>query len=152
MNKYLIFLSTLSIGLTACSTHAEENKDNSPQAHFRSYLQNYKDMVFAECIATAYRNNPNAATDAGSSVSALRDWTYYDFEQSIDAVNPLIEGYLARDYYNPLVDTEIQNVQFNLLKCLDLYHSKDLDALAKKVVIKPDYSYHQDQIQTSKEK
>ncbi|AQT60809.1 hypothetical protein CBP51_09115 [Cellvibrio mixtus] len=152
MSKNLIFYSALSIALAACSTQAESDKKDSPQASTRNYLQNYKDMVLAECVATAYRNDTNATKDAGSSVSALRDWSYYDFEQSIDATSQLISDYLARDYRNPLVETEIKNVKFDFLKCLDLYHSNDLEKLAKQVVINPDHSYHQDQIKPSKEK
>lgn len=107
-------------------------------------------MVLAECVATAYKNDPSAAKDAGSSVSALRDWSYYDFEQSIDASNQLIARYLARDYRNPLTEAEIKNVQFDFLKCLDLYHSDELDSLAKKVVINPNRSYRQDQAKAVK--
>lgn len=50
----------------------------------------------------------NAAIDAGSSVSALRDWTYYDLEKSPDAIKSLVDVYLARDYHNPLVESEIK--------------------------------------------
>jgi hypothetical protein len=98
----------------------------SPQAGARSYAQNYKDMVLASCIAQAYTNDKNAGTDAGSSVSAL------------------VDAYLARDYHNPLVEAEIKGVRFDLLKCLDLYHSKALDRLVKRVVINPGRSYRQD--------
>lgn len=116
----------------------------SPQAGARSYAQNYKDMVLASCIAQAYTNDKNAGTDAGSSVSALRDWTYYDLEKSPDVVKALVDAYLARDYHNPLVEAEIKGVRFDLLKCLDLYHSKALDRLVKRVVINPGRSYRQD--------
>lgn len=53
-------------------SHATDTS-SSPQAGARTYAQNYKDMVLAECIATAYRNEPSAAMDAGSSASALMD-------------------------------------------------------------------------------
>jgi hypothetical protein len=57
---------------------------------------------------------------------------------------------LARDYKNPLVDSEIKNIQFDFLKCLDLYHSDDLEKLAKKVVINPKRTYRQDHINAAK--
>lgn len=152
MIKPLITCSLLTALFAPTFALASENSINSPQAGKRSYLQNYKDMVLAECVATAYKNDPNAAKDAGSSVSALRDWSYYDFEESIDATNQLIARYLARDYRNPLVESEIKNVQFEFLKCLDLYHSSELDTLARKVVITPNRSYHQDHANTFKQK
>jgi hypothetical protein len=150
MIKPLIHSVVLLMAFSSLFAQAEDKPINSPQAGSRSYLQNYKDMVLAECVATAYKNDSNAAVDAGSSVSALRDWSYYDFEQSIDKVTPLIKRYLARDYKNPLVESEIKNIQFNFLKCLDLYHSDDLEKLAKKVVINPKRSYRQDHTKAAK--
>ena len=108
-----------------------------PQAPARSQAQNYKDMVLTTCIAQAYRNDAGAAVDAGSSASALRDWTYFDLDDSPAAVKALVDAYLARDYRNPLVESEVQGVRFDVLKCLDLYHSKALEALVERVVLDP---------------
>lgn len=150
MIKPIIHSAILLIALSSISIQADNQPISSPQAGSRSYLQNYKDMVLAECVATAYKNDSTAAMDAGSSVSALRDWSYYDAEQSIDKVAPLIDSYLKRDYKNPLVESEIKNVQFDFLKCLDLYHSDDLDKLAKKVVINPKHTYRKDHAKAAK--
>lgn len=116
----------------------------SPQAATRAYQQNYKDMVLASCIASAYRNEQKAAVDAGSSVSALRDWTLYDLEKAPDAIKRLVNSYLARNYHNPLVEPEVSGVRFDLLKCLDLYHSEELEEQAKRLVINPEHTYRQD--------
>jgi hypothetical protein len=132
------------------SVYAKEEKISSPQAGARTYAQNYKDMVLAECIATAYKNEQSVSKDAGSSVSALRDWSYYDLEASPDAVKELIDSYLARDYQNPLVEPEVKGVRFDLLKCLDLYHSKDLESLSQRVVINPTHTYRQDNLSSAK--
>ncbi|NJM31988.1 MAG: hypothetical protein HC848_02715 [Limnobacter sp.] len=139
-NLLLIFV------LFASVSHAKDEALNSPQAGTQTYAQNYKDMVLAECIATAYSKEQQATTDAGSSASALRDWTYYDWDKHPygDVVPPLVEKYLARDYRNPLVESEIKGVRFDFLKCLDLYHSKELDSLVKRVVINPKRTYRQD--------
>ena len=48
-----------------------------------------------------------------------------------------MDAYLARDYRNPLVESEVQGVRFDVLKCLDLYHSKALEALVERVVLEP---------------
>jgi len=126
--------------------YAKDDRRTSPQAAVRTYAQNYKDMVLATCIANAYKNDTDAAVDAGSSVSALRDWTYYDLEKAPDAIKAMVDGYLARDYHNPLVEAEpeIKDVRFNLLKCLDLYHSEDLNAQIRRLVINPKRTYRQD--------
>jgi len=115
----------------------------SPQAGARTHAQNFKDMVLATCLATAYRGDKDAARDAGSSVSALRDWTYYDLEQAPDAINALVESHLARDYRNPLAEAEVPGIRFDLLKCLDLYHGQELEALAKRLVIHPRRTHRQ---------
>lgn len=138
-----LFLGFLACALTAPLAFAAD-VHASPQGIERSYGQNYKDMVFAICVANAYQDEKGASTDAGSSVSALRDWTYYDLEKSPDAVKALVNSYLARDYENPLVEAEVKGVRFDFLKCLDLYHSDELDALAKEVVINPGHTYRQD--------
>lgn len=132
--------------LFASVSHAKDGVATSPLAGARTYAQNYKDMVLAECVATAYNKERQATTDSGSSASALRDWTYYDWDKHTynDVVPPLVEKYLARDYHNPLVESEIKGVRFDFLKCLDLYHSKELDSLVKRVVIKPKRTYRQD--------
>jgi len=82
--------------------------------------------------------------DAGSSVSALRDWTEYDLEKAPDEIKRLVDEYLARDYQNPLVEAEIKGVRFKLLKCLDLYHSDELDSQVERLVIDPMRTYRQD--------
>ncbi|AHG38865.1 hypothetical protein N018_00830 [Pseudomonas syringae CC1557] len=131
----LLFLAPMSFASSSTS---------SPKGMKRTYEQNYRDMVLATCIANAYKGEKNTAMDAGSSVSALRDWAFYVFEKSPDAVKALVEKYLAKDYTNPLVESETKGVKFDLLKCVDLYHSKELDALTTEVVIKPNHTYIQD--------
>jgi hypothetical protein len=42
-----------------------------------------------------------------------RAWTYFDMDQSPDAVNSLVNNYLARDYSNPPVESEINGVRFD---------------------------------------
>lgn len=133
-------LALLASSLLPVAAYAAEG----PQAAARTYAQNYKDMVLATCIANAYKADGSAAVDAGSSVSALRDWTYYDMENAPDAVKALVESYLARDYRNPLAESEVKGVRFDLLKCLDLYHSKELQAQVEKFVLDPGHSYRQD--------
>jgi len=143
-------LSMLVLSPSVC--HAKDETGTSPQAGGRSHAQNYKDMVLAECIASAYGNEPKAAMDAGSSASALMDWTSFDMDKDVDARSALIGAYLARDYFNPLVESEVKGVRFDFLKCLDLYHSKALDAQVKRLVIHPKRTYRQDNPPSAKPK
>lgn len=144
MNTRLAFVALAATLSFAAFSQVNDEPITSPQAGGRTYAQNYKDMVLAICVANAYKSEPAAAADAGSSVSALRDWTYYDMENSPDAIKSLVDRYLARDYRNPLVEAEIKGIKFDFLKCLDLYHSKELDAQVKRFVLKPKRTYRQD--------
>lgn len=73
-----------------------------------TYLQSFKDMVLAECLATACKQEPGASKDIGSSTSALRDWTCYDMARAPDVIHSLVAKYLARDYPNPVVEAEVR--------------------------------------------
>ncbi|EKS66453.1 MULTISPECIES: type VI secretion system amidase immunity protein Tai4 [Caballeronia] len=137
--------TSLVILALACATASGQTippNENSPEAPSRTYAQNYKDMVLAICVATAYKGSNDAAVDAGSSASALRDWTYYDLDKSPAEVEALVRKYLRRDYYNPLVEAEAKgaDIRFDFLKCLDLYHSKELERLVKRRVAHPDWT------------
>jgi hypothetical protein len=121
--------------LVSNTAQAKENKPITiPQASQRSPAQNYKDMVLVSCIARADRSGSEASKDANYSANAYLEWTLYDIEKSRESINFLIETYLKRDYKNPLV--EYKGINFNLLKCLDLYHSKELAAQVKQFVLK----------------
>lgn len=130
-----MLLPMLALLSSACPAKGEPPV--SPQAATRTHAQNYKDMVLAACVAHAYKDDKGAPVDAGSSASALRDWTVYDMEQSPDAVRSLVDGYLSRDYTNPLAEAEIKGIRFDFLKCLDMYHGPELDAQARRLVIDP---------------
>ncbi|EPM76545.1 T6SS amidase immunity protein Tai4 family protein, partial [Pseudomonas syringae] len=51
-------------------------------------------------------------------------------------------GFMRRLHYtNPLAESQIKGIKFDLLKCLDMYHSKELDTLTKKLVTHPNHTY-----------
>ena len=129
------------IALQPAMVSANDAAQASPEAGSRTNLQNFKDMVLAECLATAYKQEPGVDKDIGSSTSALRDWTYYDMERAPDAIHALVAKYLGRDYRNPVVEPEVRDVKFDFLKCVDLYHGKELDIAAKQLVFRPNRTY-----------
>lgn len=141
--KYRCLLLFAMLALLNIKVLAQESEHVGPEAGARTYAQNYKDMVLASCLADAYQDN-SAGSDIGSSASALRDWTYFDMEEStIPRIN-LVRKYLSRDYTNPLVESEIKGIKFDFLKCLDLYHSPELQGQVEKYVVDPDHTYRKD--------
>jgi len=137
MTSIYLCMAVVASTLLSAPAHASDHETTGPQGITRTHAQNYKDMVLATCLTQAYRNDPGVVTDAGSSLGALRDWTYFDMDKSPDAVKSLVNSYLARDYTNPIVESEIKGVRFDFLKCMDLYHGKALDDLVKRLVIHP---------------
>ena len=138
------FFTALLLWLAAYSANAsdETKTGDTPEAGNRTYAQNYRDMLLAGCIARAYDKETAASKDASSTASVLLEWTQYDAEHSPDAIDSLLNRYLNRDYHHPFV--EYKGVHFDLLKCLDMYHSKELDAQVKRYVGKPNRTYRQD--------
>lgn len=142
----LVLSALISIGTVALAgTDDTPGLLRGPEAGGRTYAVNYKDMVLARCLAKAYEGVPDTAKDVGSSANALRDWTYYDMNAATGEVDTLIKDYLARDYTNPLAESEAKGVRFDLLKCLDLYHSPALKAQVERFVEQPDRTWQQDQ-------
>jgi|SRR5579872_739998 len=133
----------LALGFTSTKVTGVKASD-SPEAAGRTYGQNYKDMVLSLCIATAYQQDASTAADAGSSFGALRDWTHYDLEKSPEEIKRLVDKYLRRDYENPLAEAEHKNIKFSLLKCLDMYNSKELEQQMTRFAPQPKRTYRQD--------
>ncbi len=67
----------------------------------------------------------------------LIEWTYFDSEKAGSAPDSLVEQFLKRDYHNPLEGYE--GARFELLKCLDLYHSRELEAEVRAFVPHPNW-------------
>lgn len=102
----------------------------------RTNAENYKDRALAACIATAYKGSP-AGKDAEITKSAFLEWTYYDDDKGNPAVDQLVAEYLRRDYSNPVEG--YAGAKFDLLKCLDMYHSRELDEQVRKYVPHPNW-------------
>ena len=140
IKKILYFLALVlcAFGLTQTMSVAQEDNHRGPRAAERSYGQNFKDMAFAHCLGKAYGGDELITRDIASSHGALIEWTYYDLAKAPEAVTNLVQAYLAQDYSNPLAEQEAPGLEFNYLKCLDLYHSQELDGLMREVVAEPE--------------
>lgn len=123
----------------APTSHAETNPLLPAAAH-RSYKQNYKDMALAHCIGTAYEHYPKVLEDAGATTGAFFHWGHYDFDASNQELPALIDDYLSRPY----VAKQGDHIRLDLMKCIDMYHSPELEALSNKFVIDPASSFVKD--------
>ncbi|UCV03708.1 type VI secretion system amidase immunity protein Tai4 [Dechloromonas denitrificans] len=128
-------LARIFAALVLCSSLTATAAD-SITATGRTNAENYKDRALAGCIAEAYKGTP-AGEDAAITKSAFIEWTYYDDDRGDPATEQLVETYLRRDYRNPVEG--YAGARFDLLKCIDMYHSPQLDAQVRQYVPKPDW-------------
>lgn len=109
----------------------------------KPYTQVVKDMVLVRCIAQVAESDSAFSLDAASSANALREWVPFDIENGNEKVNALIQRF--KDIPNQFHTESKQSVKDSTLNCLRLYHSPELDTLAKEVLVKDaDHSWYQD--------
>ncbi|WP_459199246.1 type VI secretion system amidase immunity protein Tai4 [Ralstonia pseudosolanacearum] len=124
-----LFVAALCSSLTAVAA-------DSITAIRRTNAENYKDRALAACLSAAYPGS-EAGADSDATKSVFLEWTYYDEDRGNRATDRLVERYLRRDYRNPTQG--YAGAQFKLLKCLDLYHSPELDAQVRQFVPHPNW-------------
>jgi len=125
------------LAILLCATVAQAGTDQVI-ALTRDNATNFKDRALAFCVARAYADSP-AGQDAASTAGIFLDWTYFDLPAN-DALDSLITRYLQRDYSTPIEG--FSDAKFALLKCIDLYHSRDLDELVGQYVRHPNRPGH----------
>jgi hypothetical protein len=139
--RFALLLVLLGAGCAAAVPAATAVDRGLPEAAMRTYAVNYKDMMLAGCIAAAYKDAPLVVKDAGYSASGFNEWTRYDVESATGVEDQVIERYLARTYHAK----EAPDVRLDLMKCLDMYHSAELDAQMRKYVDRPSATYAGDE-------
>jgi len=115
----LVCLSSLLLATTTCYGQDTGRKYYTPT----QYLKNY---ALSSCIADGYKTEKIAYDDA---VAGARGYLELG-SLSIDAYNEaaaLGRKFLAKEYLS-----KDSGQKLTLMKCIDFYHSKELDQLAKK--------------------
>ncbi|WP_232429305.1 type VI secretion system amidase immunity protein Tai4 [Burkholderia ubonensis] len=122
-----------AVAIAPCSARSAEAADSVMAVH-RTNAENFKDRALAACLSVAYQGSP-AGQDADITKSAFLEWTYYDEDRGDRAVDQLVKRFLRRDYANSVEG--YAGAAFDLLKCLDLYHSPELDEQVRRYVPHP---------------
>jgi hypothetical protein len=104
----------------------------SPRAPDRSLRLLFKDTALIRCMRKAYENDQIVTEDMKGSSAGLSLFYFVTMEHGETEIQALVDHYLLPDS---------KSTQFKLLKCLDMYHSKELDVLAKKFVPNPKAMY-----------
>lgn len=131
-------MKIISIGITLllCQAVTTFAGEQTPAALARTNAENYKDRALALCLAQAYQGTA-PGKDAQETMSIFLEFTYFDMEKANPALDKLIAQYLRRDYSNPVEG--YAGAKFNLLKCIDMRHSRALQEQVKKFVPHPDW-------------
>ena len=107
-------------------------------ARHRTYLPNAKDAALAGCVAQAYRASPDASSDATATAGGyMQEFTDFDIEHGGPKVSALITRTLAQSYPS----FQGPSVRLDLMKCLDMYHGRELDALIRRYSAHPDHTF-----------
>ncbi|MBR0567059.1 hypothetical protein J5J83_13130 [Azoarcus sp. L1K30] len=119
----------LALFAYACPAQAQDKQTGAysvPMTDTYSQKTLLKNWALSVCLA-AVTKDADARDDANATASA-----YLEFgRQGIEAYEALRE--LAHQYANRKYGGSIKS-DFNTMKCIDLFHSKDLDRMVTKLV------------------
>lgn len=92
----------------------------------RKYSQKLllKNWALSRCLGQVYPNS-KSADDANASASAYLEFGRQPI-QVYEALSVIVDKYANKNYSGSV------RAEFNTMKCIDLFHSKELDALSTK--------------------
>lgn len=125
MRHYLAAMSFVVLAI-ANQVHAQQAKEQYPENMTEKYSQKtlLKNWALSVCLAKISKD-PEAKNDANATASAYLEFGHQRIE-SYDALRNLAERYATRRYGGSIKS------EFNTMKCIDLFHSKELDDLARR--------------------
>ncbi len=139
--SFLVMCLLIDGAANAVDSHKQADDVGLPEVASRTYAQNYKDLALSTCIAQAYAGEPKAVADAGATAGGLEStWTNYDVEKGGGEIQKLVDHYLKRQYNS----IQGPDIKLDLLKCLDMYHSKELEAQVRRYVPNSNRTYKQE--------
>jgi hypothetical protein len=89
-----------------------------------SPIQYLKNFALSTCIADGYKSD-EVVKDSSAAAGGYLELGRFPFE-AYEAAALLGKKFLAKDYQS------ISGEQLTLMKCIDFFHSKELDQLARK--------------------
>jgi hypothetical protein len=102
-------------------THASES---TPESYPQKIL--FKNWTLSRCLAKAYPS-PISKDDAEATASAFLEFSKFSLDAN-EKAEVLVDKFLSKKY-----DGAVKS-NYNTMKCIDLFHSKELDNLAKMYV------------------
>lgn len=126
--KFIIAaIGFVAFAIAPCA-HAQQDK---PIKYSQSATETYsqktllKNWALSVCLATVFKDT-HTREDANATASAYLEFGRQPIE-AYDALRKLAEQYANRRYAGSIKS------DFNTMKCVDLFHSKELDSLTSKL-------------------
>ena len=88
-------------------------------------VQYLKNFAFSVCIGEGFKSEGDVAKEARAAAGGYLELGSFPIEAAEQA-DALAKKYLAKEYLG------IHGDKLTLMKCIDLFHSKELDRLARK--------------------
>ncbi len=96
-----------------------------PLYHRLNSVQNLKAYALNFCIGEAFKDQKSVQSETIVAARAYFDFGHFNHDAYIEAAK-LATSFLAKNYVSE------NGEKLVMLKCIDLFNSKELDALAKK--------------------
>ena len=114
--KKLALILSVVIGISSCGS--QSNKQESKEEVL------FKDFVLAICLGTAFRDTA-VAIDANRAANGYMEYGNMPIE-AYEASRTIVKDWLRKDYASKSGD------QIDIMKCIDLYRSSDLEGVFEK--------------------
>ena len=121
LNLSIIFIAAI----VSFSVHADEkSKDSLPMTQSYSQKNLLKNWALSACLATIAKDE-QSKKDASITASAYMEFGHQPIE-IYHKIGELVEQYAARKYSGSVPS------EYNTMKCIDLFHSKELDEMTSR--------------------
>lgn len=117
----IVILLLSCASLTACSEAQSIEHTYSPNQYFKNY-------ALSVCLADAYKSD-DEVKDASTSARVYLELGSYPLEAHTEAIE--LSKEFSKKKYKSITGDEV-----TLMKCIDFYHSKELDKISKKYMKK----------------
>lgn len=116
--KLAVAISLLTAPLMTDAKAAEARVHYTP-------VQYLKNFALSVCIGEGFKAAPDVAREATAAAGGYLEFGSFPIEGAEQA-DALAKKYLAKEYLG------IHGDKLTLMKCIDLFHSKELDRLGRK--------------------
>jgi len=133
--KNIVLFLVAAILLSGCAFAEDRSMMadySQPQTDTYSPRDSLKNWVLSICFANIVKDDSDASHDAAMSAAGYFEFGNIRLEER-DELIPLVKKYVAKKY-DGRFDVGIESAELNTMKCIDLFHSAELDGLITRML------------------